>query len=340
MSRQRSALWDNLRFFLIFCVVLAHFLSKNSDLINAKRVIFFIYLYHMPCFMFVSGLFSKRIIRERDYRRIFRMLMAFFATKLILFSIRSIVKGRPVSLSFSDISDVSWYVFVLFVFYLMCIFLSRFSAVYIFIASVILSCCAGYIPGINTFFSLSRIITFFPFFWAGYQIFAGDLLGMVRKPIFRVSGIAVLILTALIVYFNIESLYKRLQILKGKVPYMKAGLGALEDYGGLIRILWYLVAFILIAALISVVPQKRFFFSVWGSRTLAVYMLHYIPLTLYRGPLHGFSWIQRNLPGYPVCIVACIALAVTVVLSLPPFTAFVNILIDPGVYKENDQEVK
>ena len=64
--KTRASRWDNLKCWLIFCVVFGHFsyhFVNQSDFL--KGIYTFIYLFHMPTFIFVSGLFSKTIINER-----------------------------------------------------------------------------------------------------------------------------------------------------------------------------------------------------------------------------------------------------------------------------------
>ena len=56
--RQRDYKMDNIRFFLIFCVLLGHFLELfvgafSSDLYKI------IYSFHMPAFLFLTGFFAR-----------------------------------------------------------------------------------------------------------------------------------------------------------------------------------------------------------------------------------------------------------------------------------------
>ncbi|MBR5262525.1 MAG: acyltransferase family protein, partial [Clostridia bacterium] len=60
--------WDILKFVLIFFVVFGHFSEQYAGMTG---LFFFIYSFHMPLFIFVSGLFSKRTINENRYDKIF-----------------------------------------------------------------------------------------------------------------------------------------------------------------------------------------------------------------------------------------------------------------------------
>ena len=57
--RERDIYWDSLKYLLIVFVVWGHFTEINNPVGSINRVIFnFIYLFHMPLFVFVSGRFS------------------------------------------------------------------------------------------------------------------------------------------------------------------------------------------------------------------------------------------------------------------------------------------
>lgn len=72
MGKTRDTYWDSLKFVLIFLVVLGHMIEPY---ITSSKVILavynFIYLFHMPLFVFVSGRFS--VMKERPTGTAFRI---------------------------------------------------------------------------------------------------------------------------------------------------------------------------------------------------------------------------------------------------------------------------
>lgn len=65
--RERIALWDNLKFILITAVVIGHFADfvvDRSD--TCKSIYLFIYAFHMPLFIFISGLFhtDRNVVKK------------------------------------------------------------------------------------------------------------------------------------------------------------------------------------------------------------------------------------------------------------------------------------
>lgn len=62
--------WDNIKFILILLVVLGHFVDVyTSESDNMKALFFTIYIFHMPLFIFISGLFSKKFINSNKFKK-------------------------------------------------------------------------------------------------------------------------------------------------------------------------------------------------------------------------------------------------------------------------------
>ena len=58
--KERSFYWDNIKGFLILLVVFAHILYQFQSMSGGiKATVDYIYMFHMPAFVFVSGYFGK-----------------------------------------------------------------------------------------------------------------------------------------------------------------------------------------------------------------------------------------------------------------------------------------
>ena len=78
IEKKRIEKWDNLKALLIFTIVIGHladYYTKNS--MDMRRVYFFLYIFHMPAFLFISGLFSKKNINQKRYANIFSYLILY-----------------------------------------------------------------------------------------------------------------------------------------------------------------------------------------------------------------------------------------------------------------------
>ena len=74
----RIALWDNLKFILITLVVGGHFADTLIDYSKIYSSIFlFIYAFHMPLFIFISGYFhsEKNITKKNNILYITRIFI-------------------------------------------------------------------------------------------------------------------------------------------------------------------------------------------------------------------------------------------------------------------------
>ena len=88
--KKRIFLFDNLKFLLMTTVVIGHLsdcLVKSSDIMKSTYV--FIYAFHMPLFIYLSGLFhSNRNVKNRCISFIFMgfsMKVLLYLSKLIFF---------------------------------------------------------------------------------------------------------------------------------------------------------------------------------------------------------------------------------------------------------------
>ena len=91
----RVVKWDNMKFLLIFCVVIGHISEMyTGNYIWFKRLFLFIYVFHMPAFLFVSGLFSKKTVKERRFKTIFSYLILYFVIKILRNGIHYVVYGK------------------------------------------------------------------------------------------------------------------------------------------------------------------------------------------------------------------------------------------------------
>lgn len=323
----RIAKWDNVKFILILSVVLGHFLARyTDDSINAKRLVFFIYTYHMPAFVFVSGLFAKKTVNEKRYDKIFGFLLLFLVTKYALFLVK-VLRGAKLEFSYLEMNDVSWYAFAIFVFCLETIFFRRFDKKWMMIIVLLNALVAGYASDIDTYLSLSRLLTFYPFFLLGYYLEPAKIMEFTGKMWVKISSAIILLVTAAVCYVKIDSLYWCLEILKGKHGY--ATLDQYGNYGFFLRAGWYVIAMILTIALVSVIPEIHSIFTTIGSRTMQIYALHYIPMLVFFGNFNGKELIRNLWEAHQIPVVIFIAFATTCLLAIKPITVAVNWLVSP-----------
>lgn len=272
----RSPKWDILKFFLVFLVVLGHAASFYTETSYFMKGLFLlIYSFHMPLFIFISGMFSKRNIDEKRYNKIFGYLIVYFALKLFEFFYKLLSGANPEFSVFSE-GGAPWYMFALFSFSLLTIAVKKVLPKYVLIMSILLACVAGYDSDIGDFLVLSRTTVFFPFFYLGYCLDRKKIESLCRSRTNKIIAAAVLISFMAIVFVFAEGIDFFRPLLTGRNPFSK--LGKYADFGFFIRLLYYAVVTLVSACVVILTPQKTHFGIAerLGQRTLAVYGLHYI----------------------------------------------------------------
>ncbi len=271
---KRDPYMDNLRCLLIFLVVLAHFLSKLPSINEYQYLHNFIYIFHMPLFVFVSGYFSKHIVKNGVFQsqRLLSIFWLFCIFKGMTHLIYCIYNGFY-SLKLLDVSSAPWYLICLCLWYLMIPFIRYYKPKLVLICSFVIAILVGYDQTVGQFLSLSRAIVFFPFFLIGYYLSNDQLKNLLEKRL-RIPA-ALLLLGAFI-----------LSLLKGDVisPYIRFTYGASsyasilkEDYllrGPVLRLTWYVIAIILSVSVMYLIPRCHRWFTYIGQRTLSIYILH------------------------------------------------------------------
>lgn len=201
-TKARIEKWDNLKFILIFLVVLGHICdmyTKKTETVSS--LIYYIYIFHMPLFLFVSGLFSKKNIDNKRYHNIILYFVLYIVIKFVC-SISNAVFYQRINFSLLTEGGIPWYAFALFAFSLITIALRSFPKRYIMIASVLLACFAGYDNSLSDFFVMSRIIVFYPFFFMGYCVDSSKVNDILSKKYIKIiSAIMLMLLAIFIVIF-------------------------------------------------------------------------------------------------------------------------------------------
>ncbi len=272
----RDRVYDHAKLILIFLVVLGHiiepFISKSRGL---EGIFNFIYLFHMPAFIFISGYFTKGKLTFRtglklslDYFVLFIMIQLVFV---------AVMKGIGIDqYQFLTVQPayIYWYLFAMFVWSLMlpaALWLGRSVKIGIgrvFLVSVLVALGAGYIDQIGWAWSLSRIVVFFPFFVLGYYFKSR---GWIIYQVFpnRWMALAVMLAGALMMWIWPDLF--QFNLLSGANSYAKIGL---NDTGLIVRLVLYLTQWMMIMAFFTLLPKRPFVLSHLGTKTLTIYIFH------------------------------------------------------------------
>lgn len=306
---KRIYFWDNLRFVLIALVVIGHFIEQYDQSTHFKSLFMFIYAFHMPVFIFISGLFHKN---EQITSKIFTYITLGYLYKIIVFVTRAVLGQKPHFYLLKE-DGIPWYMFVLAAFILITYILRDINPKMILIASVVLACFTGYDSSIGDVFVLSRIIVFYPFYALGVLINRDALLKVSRLSVCRISSAFILSVYGFLCFAFLRYVYPFRPLFTGRNPFNET----LYQGGCVFRLVYYIFAIIIGFAVICIIPERKLsFISTFGKRSLQVYFWHR-PIIYVLEYFHFSDFLCPTTIGKLIYLLCAVIL--TLILSLKCF---------------------
>lgn len=319
---KRYAYFDIIKFTLIFFVVLGHVIEPFINNPFFKSIYMLIYSFHMPLFVFISGMFAK-------YNR--KTIKKYLILFLIFHSIHTTIKlltNTPPETTTEILSFILTPYWILW--YLLCMVIWTFSLKFIKNVNIklivfffMLSFLFGFIP-INGILSINRLIYFYPFFLLGNlcgkdkEKFMNSIKSF-KKPI--LIFISICFLVTLMFVFRYFAPNINISFFYGKSHY-----SSLSDFFG--RFIAYFLGIACGFAVLLIIPDrhrtnskfKSFSFSQIGSRTLSIYLLHIVFISLIKKIV---SLITPDT-GLLLVIFLTFTLIIVYLTSLPIFNKVLN----------------
>ena len=332
-TQDRNYLIDNSKGLLIFLVVLGHsleFIRKDYEV--ARLLYVFIYEFHMPVFVFISGYLSKNV--EKGRRNAVRNFLTPFLLFNIIWNLITLIgplflRGEftelPSEQAFSFFTPgwALWYIFAMFLWKILLPDLLKFKN--IFILSVIAGIFVKLSGEFGSYMALSRTITFAPFFLAGYYS-SEEKLKRFRKftrfnILNKVPSILILIIGVLIalIFVNYSNIAD--EFFWADRSYSNFNI---EIFTGiLLYIAVYIIGFAFVYVFINLMPENQTFLSKIGKNTLSVYFLH----TYFIGSILGLTSLMSSNLGKLLSLIVG-SLIVTFILSRDCVARFFNNFLD------------
>ena len=273
-----SYLIDNVKVLLIFLVVFNHIIAFNLVKVDivVRYIWYAITIFHMPAFIFISGYLSKK---PQNVMKNVKNLLIPYILGYSLTWYSQIWLGRSVDYEIlRPTGTVMWYILALFIYRLTIEALGKIR--FIVPISIAIALWAGTRPEFTTFLSASRIVVFFPFFVAGY-LWKSEYITAVRK--FKgkwvLVPISAVLLWAIPNYMITNDM--GIAIFRGNHGYKLCGLT--DPEGIILRLLMYLVSFILIYTLLALLPDIKLPLTYVGRHTMGIYFFHYPIMIIMNG---------------------------------------------------------
>ena len=266
---ERLYLFDNMKAILLVLVVLGHLLNsvvKQNQVLEALYA--FIYIFHMPVFVFITGYFSKNVEKGRT-QAVEKYLIPY-----VIFCILLQVESRILNIGIGDemafrILYPHWGMWYLLAVFWWKLFLKDIIRIrFILPMSVLAGLMTGFSREFGTYLGIGRTINLLFFFLLGYYCTRENVEKIRKCP--KVISVCLIAATAIFAYamvFRWDASYGALFMRK---PYR----ADYEIFDFLIRGAVYLLATGMIFAFINLTSRKRTKFSYIGTNSVCVYIFH------------------------------------------------------------------
>lgn len=297
-NQKRDNYFDNLRGFLIICVIVGNSLEYISpSSVNPHYLILFLYMFHMPLFTFISGYFCKKSKRSTVEKVVDTTKIYLFAQTFYFIFNRYILDRTSVKFQLLYPSWTLWYLLALTVWYVISDYIKNYKCA--FILSVAASLIIGFDASVGSYASVSRIFFFMPFFIAG-MAFKKDI--FIEKYKKYSMHLGVLTCIVLVILFAIRG-FTDVEYFFEYTNYTYHLDSALYPF--IMRVFHYVGGFIICSFLLIVFTNKKTILTWFGKNSLVLYISHaaVIQLLTLRPILKYGSWVQLILSEAFIVIV-------------------------------------
>lgn len=277
--KERDHYFDNAKFFLIILVVFGHLTrSYVNDSHAFKALYMFVYSFHMPAFVLISGFFAKSIGKPGYIKKISLKLLLPYLIFQVFYGLYYYFIDRDDTLNISpfDPQWAMWFLVSLFSWNVLLYFVRNFNPYITFFTAILVGLLVGYLDFIDTKLSLSRTFVFFPIFLLGYYINKEQSFVLRNKKYSWLSclSLIVIFIAYLMTDYNFEWLF-------GSKPYSDLE-GDVDVYSALKRLFIYVVIFVSTLSFMNLIPERKLPLTYIGSRTMFIYLLHGLFVGLFR----------------------------------------------------------
>jgi fucose 4-O-acetylase-like acetyltransferase len=313
-SKGRVFYFDNLKFWLMVLVLIGHFINPATpDYDIYQNIFMFIYTFHMPLFIFVTGYFAKSVMDRKTGRfkleRVlqFAVFYVFLNVTVFLINYYLLDDTEPFIINFLTPINPEWYLMSTMICFLIIPLVRKISPRYVIPVSIVIALLAGFTSEVSDFLTLSRSICFFPFFIAGYYMTQNTVVRIITyggNKLRILSVIFVIVFLALCLWDPVH-VYALRRVVSPHYFYSE-----IEVYGDLynilgpiVRLIWYSAVALISIAFMKIIPTRETLYTEFGKRTLQIYMIHPLVIRLLNFAglydligAHSQSWLYLIIP--------------------------------------------
>jgi fucose 4-O-acetylase-like acetyltransferase len=319
---RRDPYFDNAKFLAILLVVGGHAIEELRDVRAAHVVYLFVYMFHMPVFIVVTGYLSRNSTFSGGKAR---KLITSVGVPYVIFQVAySILHSRLYGVP--NVTPLTPYWLMWF---LMALFLWRLSVPvwqqlrWPIAVAVVLSLLDG-TARLGNFLAVNRVLGFLPFFVLGLFLRPAHF-SLLTRPLARVLGVVVLLGGLAVAFLADRHMSTEWTFRNNGNAHFHVD----DLTGTLMRVGLLLASAALTAAFLAIVPARHRWFTSLGAATLYAYLLHgfVIRIAQYLG-WYRIAWLHTPSG---VAVTAAAGAVLAVVLCLPPVRLLTRWVIEPGM---------
>lgn len=317
----RDPWFDNAKMLLVALVVVGHSWVLLPDNVVNARLYNFLYLWHMPAFVFLTGYLSRRFTySRRNLRRVVTALVLpylVFEGAYALFRVH--LGGETFERLWLNPHWPLWYLVATAIWRLATPVLRSLPMPPAWAVGLSL---LGGLVSVETF-DLNRVLGFLPFFVLGLVVEQRHL-DLLRTTTARYAGLAVLavgVWAAGVIEYDLGTSW-----VYYRNSYAELGTGPVE--GALLRLTLLALGTAMAAAALAWVPTAHTWFTRMGAASLVVYLFHGFPV---RGAEYAgvASWAADH-PVLSLPLVSGVAAVAAFALAWRPVSKRLEKVVTPA----------
>ena len=267
---------DALKGVLITLVVFGHCCLYGMPMDGVKWTIAnWVYLFHMPFFVFLSGYFSHT--SSKSY---WKGILAIVESYIVFQLLKGLLQGYSLVEILTVPAPMMWYLFALIVWRCLYYVMGKLPhnrllnwTVLIMLFGVGL--VVGFCPTIGKICALSRIIVFAPFFWLGTMAQETDFIGLCKRMPKWIAGLLLVTTVGLIAYLTPQNWLNVRETVRGVSCYDADN----QCIGLVSRAVLYVLAVVLSISVSSLITPSKLLCQI-GKDSLKYYLFHGIALSV------------------------------------------------------------
>lgn len=285
---ERNVLLDVLKGFAIFLVVMGHAIQYNQVDFDTNPLFRFIYSFHMPLFMFVSGFVSYKSFdgsKTKLLKRFNALIIPFwvwFFISFLFYSLYRLTGNSFVIYNFesgllngiievlkSPDNKSLWFLWILFLNYLVLFISMKFSKrleEVFMLAGLIVLYAINYIIGFK-YLGIGLLCWYLPFYLMGY--ICNKHKTVIQKPLYWAGYISLILFPVLAFYWSRVGITPLAELASG----LQGLFSFLHRFAT--GITGIVASYVLFGWAVSHFPKKMVPLDKLGGITLEIYCLHY-----------------------------------------------------------------